>query len=657
MFQIRFAAAKNVRVTVRKIVTIVRETDSRLVNKGMQESTDLTALVRKARTGDKSSMNELADLAGQRLSVYIQRIALRQEVTQDIVQESLLEMFKFLDKLEREDRFWPWLRKIAINKLHHHYAREKAHRMGSISDVEHTIADSERQEGLADMVGDELRHVVIDSMAGLKPRYREVLVMRCYEEMDYDQIAQEIGSTEFSARVLFFRAKNALAKQLSRRGLGKGALLGALILFGKLTAPSKAAAAQIMVTAATTKVGWAAATTAVVVSGKAAVVTMTAVAVLATAPAVIFPDNPSSNPIVTDMRGSGSSSSVAGQPINAFWFFYPEGVNGPVMMRHTRPVDSGPQSVCQWLQNDDANYRYDLGRKIVTINNYHMWNSDLSVARLPTDSPQLSGFLTRMDGSAFRFDPISQIEKGTLVIAREEAEGPIRSWSTRHINVLNEDYFQCDWPEGVVVIDQRDEMHKIGWTYFQVSGQIGDQPVTGVGTLPLSYSASRQVTPTLRLQIGNRIQIADGLDGTWWLDRQQKTQTHYLRGSFFEGLARPWMGLHTIDLVRRDAAIRQIEFQTRLSHDRNRSQVMVIRDNHRIVYTIDMTRDWIESISLATQQPSGEWKDSGLLSFSYEQHLAGVDLGVGARSTQGRDIAPSPGIQWLIHLAETGGSK
>ncbi len=620
----------------------------------MQENTDLTALVRKARTGDKSSMNELADLAGQRLSVYIQRIALRQEVTQDIVQESLLEMFKFLDKLEREDRFWPWLRKIAINKLHHHYAREKSHRMASISDVEHTIADSERQEGFADMVGDELRHVVVESMAGLKPRYREILVMRCYEEMDYDQIAQEIGSTEFSARVLFFRAKNALAKQLSRRGLGKGALLGALILFGKLTAPSKAAAAQITVTATTMKVGLTAAAAAVAVSGKAAVITFTAVAAVTLAPAIVSTQSMEGKDSAMLIPGSTVSRTIAGQPINDYWFFYPEGAGGPVMMRQTRPVGSGSQSICQWLQNDDANYHYDLSRNEVTINNYHMWDSDLSVARLPTDSPQLSAFLTKMDGKASRFDPVFQIEKGTLVIAREETVSPTRSWSTRHINVLNEDYFQCDWPDGVVVTDKRDDIHKTGWTYFQISGHIGDQPVNGRGRMPLIYSAVREVIPTLRLQIGNRFQVADGLGGTWWLDRLQKVRIDYLPGSFFEGLARPWMGLHTIDIIRRDAAIRQIEFQTRLSHDRNRSQIMVIHGDLRILYTIDMNRDWIESISLAERQASGEWKDTGLLSFTYDQHLPAGDLGLDVRSVQGTKIAPSPGIRWLIALAGTG---
>ena len=116
------------------------------------------------------------------------------------------------------------------------------------------------------------------------------------------------------------------------------------------------------------------------------------------------------------------------------------------------------------------------------------------------------------------------------------------------------------------------------------------------------------------------------------------------------------MGLHTIDILRRDAALRQMEFQTRLSHDRNHSQVMAVSGNLRIVYTIDMNKDWIESILLAVQQPSGEWQDTGLLSFSYEQHLPAQNIGIDTRPEQGRDLAPSPGIQWLMTLAGTGGA-
>jgi Na+/phosphate symporter len=59
---------------------------------------------------------------------------------------------------------------------------------------------------------------------------------------------------ELRARVLFFRAKRCLSRQLVRRGFGKGLLLTALGLFGWLTSPGDSASAGA-VTASSLSVG------------------------------------------------------------------------------------------------------------------------------------------------------------------------------------------------------------------------------------------------------------------------------------------------------------------------------------------------------------------------------------------------------------------
>ena len=72
--------------------------------------------------------------------------------------------------------------------------------------------------------------------------------------MSYSDIAEVMGCSEFAAQKLFYRAKGSLKKQLIRRGLGRGSLMIALTMYGRLTAPTKAAAASVSVTSATVKV-------------------------------------------------------------------------------------------------------------------------------------------------------------------------------------------------------------------------------------------------------------------------------------------------------------------------------------------------------------------------------------------------------------------
>ena len=103
-------------------------------------------LIRKAQLGDKDSFNRLAELAREPLRIYVYRLVLDNNITQDIVQERLLEMIKILDKLKRRDRFWSWLYGIALNKIHRYYRTERRRKIMPISEMGHGHAKESKQE-------------------------------------------------------------------------------------------------------------------------------------------------------------------------------------------------------------------------------------------------------------------------------------------------------------------------------------------------------------------------------------------------------------------------------------------------------------------------------------------------------------------------------
>jgi RNA polymerase sigma-70 factor (ECF subfamily) len=354
-------------------------------------------LVAEAQLGDKESLNRLAEVARVYLYEYVLRLTLQKDLTQDIVQECILEMFKVFHKLKNAEKFWSWLDGIAFNKIRSHYGRKWRHKTISLSEIGSEIATEDSQSALADIINRELKQIVVMSMRELAPRQRAVLTMRCYKGMPYSEIATVLGCTEFGAQSLFYRAKKSLAKKLANHGLGKGSLLTALVVFGKLTAATEATAANITVTAATLKVSTAAALMGVVTSKTAVVSLLTAGAITVGTIAV----NNGTVKINSGPQNANAGISVnAQQEINAtksteqFWYFFPEGAGKPVMLRLLKLNDSGQISHCQYLQNQHANYYYDNG--IVYIKNSRMYNSDLSVSRLPTDNEDLSEFISRV---------------------------------------------------------------------------------------------------------------------------------------------------------------------------------------------------------------------------------------------------------------------
>jgi hypothetical protein len=190
-------------------------------------------------------------------------------------------------------------------------------------------------------------------------------------------------------------------------------------------------------------------------------------------------------------------------------------------------------------------------------------------------------------------------------------------------------------------------MHKRGWTYFQISGQISGEAVSGAGRIPFVYAASKRFRPWLKLQLGDGSKIVDSGAEACVYDRSSKVAARYKGGSFFKGLGRPWMGLHTIDVVRRDAAEQEVGFETKPLPGRERVEVVLNCKQIELVYTINMKTDVVEKITFSASDGS-----EGELRFSYLQDIENLGNEFAPPRIRS-DRAPrrqDQGILWLVNL-------
>jgi hypothetical protein len=248
------------------------------------------------------------------------------------------------------------------------------------------------------------------------------------------------------------------------------------------------------------------------------------------------------------------------------------------------------------------------------------------VQTLPTDNAAFIDFVSIVEGQNNEMKSVHASGQGLFVITRrgdQVESGQLRI--VRHYNMLEEEYSQYKWPPGAVEIDNRDTMHKRGWTWFKISGHIDDKKVRGRGRVPFVYSASQTHWPWVVLKVGDNI----------------------VNEACFAGLGRPWMGLHTIDTVRRDAARRWLWFETNYTPDETKLQVTVTCKQISLLYIIDMEKDVIDKITfLAEDAPRGE------LEFTCLQEIDNI----GGEFTEPaqRPLHDEPGMLWLMRLIESG---
>jgi len=235
--------------------------DTNNLNSGRAES--LAAIVTRAQQGDRTSMGQLAEVAEPRLLTYIFRLTLSQDLSEELCQKILVKMVQSLKTLKNVDKFWYWLLRHAMGEVQHYYRDQKRRHQVEIEALNREYFKQyvarNHHDGLDQSARIELSETIYEAIAQLRFTYRNILVLRCYEELSFAEIAQLINCKEFGARVLFFRAKHALKQHLSRNGFGKELLLTGLGFFGILTLSTKATTTACSVNTASLNVGLAAA--------------------------------------------------------------------------------------------------------------------------------------------------------------------------------------------------------------------------------------------------------------------------------------------------------------------------------------------------------------------------------------------------------------
>ena len=595
-------------------------------------------LVVQARAGHEQAMEALARRVEGKVCAYVYRVTLDSDLTQDISQEVLLTMVRSLSRFNNPDRFWPWLYRIAQSKIQQHFRVKQRRSLRTDDEALREMATGSEaglhEHGLHEAMRRETVTKVVTAMRHLAEQYRAVLSLRCFDQLSYADIAVAMDCSEVRARVLFYRAKEALKRQLSRQGLGKGMLVTCLGLFGKATAPAEAAESTGAVTTASTQVGLStvAIANAAPIAALAAVIAI-AVGLTASNHAPTPQENAPAAPprqvqnlhFTTQLQNTGEEAENS-QSKGAYeqWFHFPEGLDGPVYFRMQRWNAHQTEKLCSWLQDAHANYYYESGQGRIHINNYRVFWSSLRVRRLPSDDAEFTAFLDLVEGDMGDMVYTRAPETGMLASAVDYRFKDAYGFRTEYeYDTSATDAFAADWHVDAPRTDERDAMHKRGWTYVRVSGRIGDRTISGTGRIPFFYAPSQQYPAWLRLQVGGDRELSDCADGAAVYSADGKLVATYPSGTFLEGLARPWMGMHTLDTVRRDAVKRRIRFMTAPLRDDRYATVTLRPEGARVTrltYTIDTETDVVDRIEFEVNyQPAGE------MVFAYLQEIDGIE--------------------------------
>lgn len=178
-------------------------------------------LVRRARAGDDAAREELA--VAHRRAAYLLALQLlgNREDALDATQDALLRFFSTLDRFRPEQPVRPWLYSIVRNRC------RDLMRRGRVRRAEPLDAEPERwRPELIDNSADpeldaeraELRREVFAALGCLSREHREILVLRDYQDLSYEEIAKVLRVPRGTVMSRLHRARKALGAALRAAG-------------------------------------------------------------------------------------------------------------------------------------------------------------------------------------------------------------------------------------------------------------------------------------------------------------------------------------------------------------------------------------------------------------------------------------------------------
>jgi len=176
------------------------------------------ALVEKALNGNQSAYAQL--MGKYRESIYFMMLKMvrKEDDAEDLTIEAFGKAFNRLHQYSPSYAFSTWLFKIASNNAID-FIRKKRIKVTSMdsaytnSDGENVRIDIESSEKDPEEVTIHLEKVkhMREVVKTLKPRYRDLIEKRYFEELSYEEIAQDMDLPLGTVKAQLFRARAFLA--------------------------------------------------------------------------------------------------------------------------------------------------------------------------------------------------------------------------------------------------------------------------------------------------------------------------------------------------------------------------------------------------------------------------------------------------------------
>ena len=172
----------------------------------MTGANDDAAWVARCLTGDRAAFETLVRRYQQVLFTVALKLTGNEEDARDVTQNAFVRAYLKLDTYDPSRKFFSWLYRIAVNQSLNARRDRRSH-----EPLEEGI---EAERGSDPVERFETSGRVQAGLMALSKEYREVIVMRYFADLSYEEIAEAVGIPEKTVKSRLFSARQRLGEIL-----------------------------------------------------------------------------------------------------------------------------------------------------------------------------------------------------------------------------------------------------------------------------------------------------------------------------------------------------------------------------------------------------------------------------------------------------------
>jgi RNA polymerase sigma-70 factor (ECF subfamily) len=174
------------------------------------------SLVRETLAGNQLSFQLLVERYAGRMFALVRHYTQSPVEAEDIVQDTFLKAYSRLEGFQQQSTFYTWLCRIAINTALDTLKRAGRNPVQAVEDPELTLASAGEPAAArpgtvpapdAGLEREEVARVTQEVLDELPEIFRTVLVLREFEELSYQEIADTLGISIGTVESRLFRAR------------------------------------------------------------------------------------------------------------------------------------------------------------------------------------------------------------------------------------------------------------------------------------------------------------------------------------------------------------------------------------------------------------------------------------------------------------------